>query len=83
MRVISSFLKDSIRSVIIGNARYYVWMIFLCLLMSLGDYAYSIQFRDGLIVTGMSDRVSWGFYISNFTFFVGVAAAAVMLVLPN
>jgi Ni/Fe-hydrogenase subunit HybB-like protein len=45
-------------------------------------YAYSIQLRDGLIVTGMNDHVSWGLYISNFTFLVGLAAAAMMLVLP-
>ena len=36
----------------------------------------------GLIVTGMSDQVSWGVYIANFTFLVGVAAAAVMMVIP-
>ena len=40
------------------------------------------QARYGLSVTGMNDIVSWGFYISNFTFLVGVAAAAVMLILP-
>jgi len=31
----------------------------------------------------MNDRISWGLYISNFTFLVGVAAAAVMLILPT
>ena len=30
----------------------------------------------------MSDEVSWGVYIANFTFLVGVAAAAVMMVIP-
>ena len=40
------------------------------------------QFVHGLIVTGMSDEVSWGVYIANFTFLVGVAAAAVMMVIP-
>jgi Ni/Fe-hydrogenase subunit HybB-like protein len=44
--------------------------------------AYALQLRDGLIVTGMSDQVSWGFYISNFAFLVGIAAAAVLLVIP-
>ncbi len=42
-----------------------------------------MQLNEGLSVTGMSDRISWGFYISNFTFLVGVAAASVMLVLPT
>src|SRR5678816_748892 len=51
----------------------------LCLL---GLNAYARQFAHGLIVTGMSDEVSWGVYIANFTFLVGVAAAAVMMVIP-
>jgi molybdopterin-containing oxidoreductase family membrane subunit len=54
----------------------------LTLLILLGAYAYSVQLREGLAVTGMSDHVSWGLYISNFTFLVGMAAAALMLVLP-
>ena len=37
---------------------------------------------QGLITTGMSDQVSWGAYIANFTYLVGIAAAAVMLVIP-
>ena len=66
-----------------GSVKYHLWMSFLTLLMLCGAYAYSIQIREGLSVTGMSDSVSWGLYISNFTFLVGVAAAAVMLVLPS
>jgi hypothetical protein len=48
----------------------------------LGLNAYCKQFVQGLVVTGMSDEVSWGVYIANFTFLVGVAAAAVMMVIP-
>jgi len=50
--------------------------------MLLGLYAYLVQANLGLSVTNMSNIVSWGFYIANFTFLVGVAAAAVMLILP-
>ena len=45
------------------------------------DDAFGLE--EGLITTGMTDIVSWGLYISNFTFFVGVAAAAVMLIILN
>ena len=48
----------------------------------LGLNAYARQFVHGLVTTGMSDEVSWGVYIANFTFLVGVAAAAVMMVIP-
>jgi len=54
----------------------------LTLIILVGVYAYSVQLRYGLGVTGMSDHVSWGLYIANFTFLVGLAAAALMLVLP-
>jgi molybdopterin-containing oxidoreductase family membrane subunit len=50
--------------------------------MVLGGVAYAMQLGQGLAVTGMNDHVSWGLYISNFTFLVGLAAAAMMLVLP-
>ncbi|MDH5674535.1 MAG: polysulfide reductase NrfD [Myxococcales bacterium] len=47
-----------------------------------GFFAYLEQLREGLIVTGMCDHVAWGAYIANFTFLVGVAAAAVMVIIP-
>src|SRR5512133_682989 len=57
-------------------------MAFLAILIASGGAAYAGQVRSGLIVTAMRDPVSWGFYIGNFTFLVGVAAAAVVLVIP-
>ena len=65
-----------------GNWKYFAWLSFLSLLVIAGIAAYSVQFERGLIITGMRDQVSWGFYIANFTFLVGVAAAAVLLVVP-
>ena len=65
-----------------GDWRYYAWMGVLTVFCLLGLNAYVRQFVHGLVVTGMSDQVSWGVYISNFTFMVGVAAAAAMLVIP-
>jgi len=47
-----------------------------------GGVGYANQIQDGLIITNMRDSVSWAFYIGNFTFLVGVAAAAIMLVIP-
>jgi molybdopterin-containing oxidoreductase family membrane subunit len=65
-----------------GDWRYFAWMGFLSVIILFGINAYCRQFVHGLIVTGMSDQVSWGVYIANFTFLVGVAAAAAMLVIP-
>jgi Ni/Fe-hydrogenase subunit HybB-like protein len=76
------FLLTALDSATSGSRRYHWWMGSLTAVILLGAYAYSRQMRYGLGVTGMSDQVSWGLYISNFTFLVGMAAAAMMLVLP-
>jgi Ni/Fe-hydrogenase subunit HybB-like protein len=55
----------------------------LGLLVTAGAVAYSVQLRHGLGVTGLSRAVPWGLYISQFTFFVGVAASSVLVVLPR
>jgi molybdopterin-containing oxidoreductase family membrane subunit len=65
-----------------GGKWYYAWLAVLGLLILTGILSYIKQIDQGLIVTHMRDQVSWGFYISNFTFLVGVAAAAVLLVIP-
>lgn len=76
------FLWRCARIAFVGDWRYYAWMGALTVLALLGLNAYCKQLVHGLIVTGMTDQVSWGVYIANFTFLVGVAAAAVMMVIP-
>ena len=65
-----------------GSKRYYGWMVALLVIIGVGFACYLWQFSFGLGITGMSRDVSWGFYIAQFTFLVGVAASAVMVVLP-
>ncbi len=79
---LKTFISDCARWALTGGIGYKIYLAALLGLMGAGIYAYSQQFKYGLMITGMSDIVSWGLYISNFTFFVGVAAAAVMLILP-
>lgn len=76
------FLKESFQIVIRGSKRYYIWLAFLFALIIWGSTGYIEQLKQGLLVTNMRDPISWAFYIGNFTFLVGVAAAAIMLVIP-
>ena len=76
------FLWRLYRYSFLGSMKYYAWMTVLTILSLAGLYAFAEQTVNGLAVTGMTDQVSWGVYIANFTFIVGLAAAAVMLVIP-
>lgn len=76
------FFIDSFKIIFKGGKAYYSWVAFLILLLIWGTGGYINQLQDGLIITNMRDSVSWAFYIGNFTFLVGVAAAAIMLVIP-
>ena len=67
---------------LIGSKKYWLWVLFLLSIVFIGFLCYLYQFKVGLGITGMGRDVSWGFYIANFTFLVGVAASAVMVVLP-
>ena len=78
----SRFVAASARIVLRGNQAYWTWLTFLGALIVSGALAYARQASTGLVLTAMRDQVSWGFYIGNFTFLVGVAAAAVVLVIP-
>ena len=71
-----------IEKALTGNRFYWSWITILLALVSLGVYSYSQQLTYGLTVTGMGRDVSWGVYIAQFTFLVGVAASALMVVLP-
>ena len=65
-----------------GNRNYWLWLLSLLVAIGLGFLFYLQQLKHGLTITGLSRDVSWGFYIAQFTYLVGVAASAVMLVLP-
>jgi molybdopterin-containing oxidoreductase family membrane subunit len=67
---------------LIGDRKYWAWVGCLILLIGVGFFFYLRQLDYGLGITGMSRSVTWALYIAQFTFLVGVAASAVMLVLP-
>jgi molybdopterin-containing oxidoreductase family membrane subunit len=82
LRLFVRFALGSLRIVTRGNALYWLWIAMLVTMIGAGAIAYTHQLETGLVATSMRDQVSWAFYIGNFTFLVGVAAAAVLLVIP-
>lgn len=67
---------------LVGTKRYYLLLAVLAGIFAVGFLFYLQQLKFGLGITGMGRDVSWGFYIAQFTYLVGVAASAVMVVLP-
>ena len=82
LRQFYRFSLGSLRILTQGGLLYWSWVVLLLAMIAYGGFAYVHQLEVGLIATSMRDQVSWGFYIGNFTFLVGVAAAGVMLVVP-
>src|SRR5512133_195940 len=82
MTGILEFLAGCAHLVRRGDRAYYAWLGALGVTILVGVLAYAHQMTTGLIATNMRDQVSWAFYVGNFTFLVGVAAAAVLLVIP-
>ena len=76
------FYKKTLKLVVTGGPAYYGWCLFLIAIILISFRYYLYQLDHGLIVTHMRNEVSWGMYIANFTYLVGVAAAAVLLVIP-
>lgn len=76
------FLIISIKLSLSGSRKYHAWLASLVIILLFGLYTYYYQLKYGIIITGATDQTNWGLYIANFPFFVGVAAGAVMIVLP-
>ncbi|QDU24128.1 sulfate reduction electron transfer complex DsrMKJOP subunit DsrP [Urbifossiella limnaea] len=76
------FLRRSLHVATDGGWLFYAWMLVLTAVALVGANAWAVQVRDGMVRTNMTDHVSWGLYIANFTFCVGLAAGGVMMVIP-
>jgi molybdopterin-containing oxidoreductase family membrane subunit len=77
------FYRRTLALVVTGSKLYYAWCLSLIAIIMIGLLFYMKQHEIGLIATNMNDQVSWGLYIANFTYLVGAAAAAVLLVIPS
>lgn len=76
------FLFQLLKLSFIGGPRFYLWMMALTAIALVGANQWAHQVAGGMAITNLSDHVSWGLYIANFTFGVGLAAGAVMMVIP-
>jgi len=76
------FLVDFFSYTLKGGSKFWIWMLCLSAFLPFWAYGFYQQWSHGMIVTGLTDQISWGLYLANFVFLVGVAAAAVTVVFP-
>jgi len=76
------FVLSAVGRLLHGRWFYWLWLALLLGVIGNGGFHYIGQLRYGLMITGLSDQISWGFYIANFAFLVGIATSAVLLVIP-
>lgn len=76
------FLWECVKISFVGGPGFYAWMTILTAVALVGANGWANQMAEGMVLTNMTDHVSWGLYIANFTFGVGLAAGGVMMVIP-
>ena len=72
-----------LEAAITGSRRYWIWVSFLLVVIAIGfnSWMREVHLGSGLM-TGLSRDVTWGLHVGQLTFFVGVAASAVMVTMP-
>lgn len=68
-----------LRPVLETGRGFYLTVALLVPVILWGAYAYMLQLRDGLGVTGLNRPVYWGVYIVNFVFFIGISHAGTLI----
>jgi molybdopterin-containing oxidoreductase family membrane subunit len=71
--------EDLLRPITQTGRDFYITVAILLAIISVGVYAWIIQLRDGLAVTGLNRPIYWGFYITNFVFFIGISHAGTLI----
>lgn len=62
-----------------SSYKFYAFVAVLLGVIGWAAYAYFVQLRDGLVVTGLRDYVFWGIYMTNFVFFIGISHAGTLI----
>jgi molybdopterin-containing oxidoreductase family membrane subunit len=72
-------ISKTTRPTLVTTYKYWIWLGFLLVVVANGSYQYWTQWQNGLYVTDMRDRISWGLYITAFVFFIGISHAGTLI----
>ncbi|MDK1292753.1 MAG: polysulfide reductase NrfD [Actinomycetota bacterium] len=72
-------ISKTTRPTLVTTYKYWLWLSFLVVIAGNGVFQYWKQWQDGLYVTDMRDRISWGLYITAFVFFIGISHAGTLI----
>jgi Ni/Fe-hydrogenase subunit HybB-like protein len=68
-----------LRPILETGPGFYVTLSILLAGVTIGVWSYLYQYRWGLGVTGLNQPVSWGIYVTNFVFFIGISHAGTLI----
>jgi len=71
--------RDVLAPMVRPGPGFAIFVVAMLAVIAWGTYAWMVQIDHGLGVTGLSDRIPWGFYIANFVFWVGVSHAGTFI----
>jgi molybdopterin-containing oxidoreductase family membrane subunit len=75
----ASVESDLLRPITQTGKKFYLTVAILAAVVAVGVIAWIIQIRSGLGVTGLNRPIYWGFYITNFVFFIGISHAGTLI----
>ena len=82
MDLAKAFEQDEellLKPIQVSHRNFYITVALLSAVVAWAFVAYFHQLRNGLGVTGLNRPVYWGFYITNFVFFIGISHAGTLI----
>ncbi len=71
--------RDLLGNLFAAPMRFWIVVIFLAIVVATAMGAVGYMVANGLGTTGLNRPIMWGFFITNFVFWVGISHAGVML----
>jgi len=82
MDLAKAFEQDEeilLKPIRVSHRNFYITVALLSAVVAWAFVAYFHQLQNGLGVTGLNRPVYWGFYITNFVFFIGISHAGTLI----
>jgi len=80
--LVSDVAKEDVpilKPILQTSKKFYAVVFILVVIILIGVFAWILQLKKGLGITGLNHPIFWGFYITNFVFFIGISHAGTLI----